>query len=251
MKNRTVLFARMYLYGGIVAFCILLSGCVGFSIKKPSPPKGINENYLIENPDVKISQNSNFALLVTSYDFIKQQSQPFFLADHDVPEYIYLDYHHSADNIAFDEVFREKIQLFFKNECSVNILDMKTNKEFKYLAKSTSLQISEVIAWLKTNTNIDVLIVFHYSLGEKGEINPDMFLGAIAEAYYAFNATKIHSAFTFQASAFDVHRKERIMAYNFPDFVDPKVAVDVFITKMPDMTAKTKTFYEVLSQIFD
>ena len=128
---------------------------------------------------------------------------------------------------------------------------MKTNNEFKYLAKSTSLQISEVIAWLKKNTNIDFLIVFHYSLGEKGEIHPDMFLGAIAEAYYAFYATKIHSAFTFQASAFDVHRKERIMAYNFPDFVDPKVAVDVFITKVPDMPAKTKTFYEILSQLFD
>lgn len=224
---------------------ILFSGCVGFSIKKPPPPEGMKENYLIENTAAGFSRNSKVAFLVTSYDFIKQQNQPFFLADRDAPEYIYLDYHHGKEDVAFDEAFRERIQLFLKEECSINAFDLKRNDKFSSFAKSASLQLSDIIAWLGSNTNIDLLLVFHYSLGEKGEAHSYMYV----YVYWETNIEKF-SAFTFQASAFDIQEKQRVMAYNFPAFVDPSAAVDVFITRAPELTENTKTFYEVLSLLF-
>lgn len=224
---------------------ILFSGCVGFSIKKPPPPEGVKENYLIENTAAGFSRNSKVAFLVTSYDFIKQQNQPFFLADRDAPEYIYLDYHHGKEDVAFDEAFRERIQLFLKEECSINAFDLKRNDKFSSFAKSASLQLSDIIAWLGSNTNIDLLLVFHYSLGEKGEAHSYMYV----YVYWETNIEKF-SAFTFQASAFDIQEKQRVMAYNFPAFVDPSAAVDVFITRAPELTENTKTFYEVLSLLF-
>lgn len=234
---------------------ILFSGCVGFSIKKPPPPKGVKKNYLIENTAAGFSRNSKVAFLVTSYDFIKQQSQPFFLAGRDVPEYIYLDYHHGKEDVAFDEAFRERIQLFLKKNCSVNALDLKRNDKFSLFTKSASLQLSDIIAWLGSNTNIDLLLVFHYSLGEKGEARASMIIPlfiAVVGPVDVDWATKIEkfSAFTFQASAFDIQEKQRVMAYNFPAFVDPSAAVDVFITRAPELTENTKTFYEVLSKLF-
>jgi hypothetical protein len=249
IENRTVSFFIVKAWSGIMMLSILFSGCVGFSIKKPPPPEGVKENYLIENREVRFPRKSKVAFLVTSYDFIKQQNQPFFLADRDAPEYIYLDYHHGKEDVAFDEAFRERIQLFLKEECSINAFDLKRNDKFSSFAKSASLQLSDIIAWLGSNTNIDLLLVFHYSLGEKGEAHTTRRIRIFIDVDWTTKIEKF-SAFTFQASAFDIQEKQRVMAYNFPAFVDPSAAVDVFITRAPEFTENTKTFYEVLSLLF-
>jgi hypothetical protein len=140
----------------------------------------------------------------------------------------------------------------------MKVWDLKPNDKFSTFAKSDSFQILDIITWMRSNTDIDFLIVLHYSLGEKGEARASMIIPFFIPVgnyalYGAHYKTKIekYSAFTFQASVFDIQKKERIMSYNFPGFVNPDAAVDVFVTRTPDMKTKTKIFYEILSQLFD
>jgi hypothetical protein len=258
MKIQIRSFFIVNFWGLVMMLGILCSGCVGLSVEKPLPPEGVQENYLIETPEIKYSRNSKVALLVTSYDFIKQQTQPFFLSTSDAPQNIFLDYHHSKEANEFDDAFGEKVQLFLKQECSLSTLDLKDNDKFSSFAKSSSLQLVDIIDWLRSNTNINLLLVFHYSLGEKGEARASMITPSITSFgnytfYGASWRTKIKkfSAFTFQTCVFDIHKRTRVMAYNYPGFVNPSAAVDAFLICPSESEAPTKTFHDVLSKIFD
>ena len=240
----------------ILILSIFLSGCVGLSIEK-TLPKDAKENYLIGKNNVTVSKNAKIGLLLTSYDFIKQQTQSYFLTERDTPERIYLDYHHGKEAVDFDKSLREKILLFFNKNFSINVLDLKENDKFLTFAQSDPHQLAGIITWIRLNTDIDFLLVFHYSLGEKGEviasmINPYYIPAGNYALYGATYKTKIEkfSAFTFQASVFDIHRKEPVIFYNFPVFVNPDAAVDVFSTRTQHIKPKIKLFYEVLSEIF-
>ena len=204
-----------------------------------------------------ISQNIKVALLVTSYDLIKQEDQPFFLALHDIPDRIFLDYHYGKEAIDFDYALRKKIQLFLNEKFSLDVADLKDNENFYTFSKSTALRLSDIIKWVVSNTNADLLLVFQYSLGEKGEARANNIMPIFIPAgnYIIYGAqynTKIekYSVFTFQSSTFDIKTAKRIMTYNFPEFVNPNAAVDVFASKHPNMTKDTKLFHEIFSRLF-
>jgi len=236
----------------ILILSIFLSGCVGLSIEK-TLPKDAKENYLIGKNNVTFSKNAKIGLLLTSYDFIKQQTQSYFLTERDTPERIYLDYHYGKEAVVFDKFLREKIQLFFNKMYSMDVMDLKENNKFLNFVQSDSQQLADIITWIRLNTDIEYLLVFHYSLGEKGEviasrIEPLYIPGGNYTLYSATYETKIvkFSAFTFQAAVFDIQRNERVIAYNFPVFVNPDAAVDVFSTRTQHIKPNIKLFNEVL-----
>lgn len=248
--NLTVLTVITVL--GIYSF-----GCFGLSITKPSRPSGIKHNYLVETSETEFTPESKVAFLITSYDFIKQQDQPYFLSGSHTPENVYLDYRHSKDDRAYDEAFGQRVQLFLAKECNISALDLKTNPDFLSYAKSRSPQLSEIVEWLGQNTDLDLLLVFHYSVGEKGtarasRISPIIIPTGNYVLYGASWDTKIekYSAFTFQACAFDIHRTVRIMAYNLPGFVEPSAAVDAFITSQ-SKSSRAVPFHDVMLQILN
>ena len=241
-----------------ITLALLCYGCVGLSVEKPLPPEDVEENYLIENLEAKYSRHSKVAFLVTSYDFIKQQTQPFFLSTSDAPQNIYLDYHHSKAANDFDNAVGQKIQLFLKQECRISTFNLKDSGKFSSFAKSKSPQLLDIIEWLQSNTNIDLLLVFHYSLGEKGEARASMISPSIRSVgnytfYGASWRTKIEkfSAYTFQTCLFDIKKSSRVMAYNYPGFVDPSAAVDALLICPAESGKKSETFYDVLSKIFE
>lgn len=252
-KNRALSFYRVSICSGIIILNILLFGCTGLSIEKPTPPPGIKGNFLIEKPEAKYPLNTKVALLVTSYDFIKQQTQPFFLTEHHVPDYIFLDYHHGKEDVDFDKALREGIMLFLNKKGSLNAFDLKSDKQFCSFASSPSLQLSNIIEWLRSNTNIELLIVFHYSIGEKGQVRGIPRLNKIGDFYSvgtAFTWIETFSGFTFHASVFDIITKKRIIAYNLPIFVKPHAAVYSLYIDWPKQKKESQTFYEVLSAQF-
>ena len=258
MKIKNHSFFIVNVWGLIMILGILCSGCVGLSVEKPLPPMDVEENYLIENPEIKYSRNSKIAFLVTSYDFIKQQNQPFFLSASDAPQNIYLDYHHSKEANDFDNAFSERIQLFLKQECNLSALNLKDSDKFTSFAKSSSPPLFDIIEWLRLNTKVDLLLIFHYSLGEKGEARASMILPSMRSLgnytfYGASWRTKIvkFSAFTFQTCVFDIPKRVRVMAYNYPGFVEPSAAVDAFLTCPSESEPPPITFYDVLLKIFD
>jgi hypothetical protein len=116
----------------------------------------------------------------------------------------------------------------------------------------------DIIEWLESNTNVDLLLVFHYSLGEKGEARASMIVPSITTFgnytfYGASWRTTIEkfSAFTFQSCAFDIRKKARVMAYSFSGFVEPSAAVDAFLTCPSESEEASITFYDILSKLFD
>lgn len=259
-KNRAISFNRVSICCGLIILNILLLSCTGLSIEKPTSPPGIKGNFLVEKAEGKYPLSTKVALLVTSYDFIKQQSQPFFLTEHHVPDYIFLDYHHGKENVDFDKALREGIMLFLTKKCSLNAFDLKCDTHFCSFASSSSLHLSNIIEWLKSNTNANLLLVFHYSLGEKGEfhhfnvLNIMTVVGSTANNPYNIKtATWIdrYTAFTFQASVFDIHTTKRVISYNFPIFVQPHAAIYSLYIDWPKKSGELQTFYEVLLSTFE
>ena len=259
-KNIALSSNRLSICCALIILNIFLPGCTGLSIEKPEPPAGIKGNFLVEKTEAKYPLSTKVALLVTSYDFIKQQTQPYFLTEEHVPDYIFLDYHHGKENVDFDKALREGIMLFLTKKCCLKVYDLKSDKQFCSFASASSLQLSNIMEWLKSNTDVELLIVFHYSLGEKGEfhhfniLNIMTVVGSAAENLYQIRtATWIDrfAAFTFQASVFNIHTKKRIIGYNLPIFVKPHAALYSLDIDWPKQEKELQTFYEVLSATFE
>jgi hypothetical protein len=257
-KNRARSFCRVGICGGMIILNTLLVGCTGLSIEKPTSPPGIKGNFLIETPEAKYPLNTKVALLVTSYDFIKQQTQPFFITEQHVPDYIFLDYHHGKANVGFDKALRERLMLYLTKKLSLNVFDLKSDKQFCSFASSPSLQLSNIIEWLRSNTDMELFMAFHYSLGEKGQVRGIPILSITGNQYMQFYSVKTaatwietFSGFTFQASVFDIITEKRIIAYNLPIFVKPHAAIYSLDIDWPKPKKELQTLCEVLSTAFE
>ena len=247
--------------GGFLWILCLLSfpvfSCVGHKIEKKF--ETIESNHFIDQSNIgSIDKTDKIGFLMASYDFILQINQPFFIDEENVLEYVFLDYHQSKGHIIFDKKIREKFQFFLSNNFTFIFIDIKDNITFQsYVKKNKRLTVKELLSWLKKNSDLKKIIIFYYSIGEKGEVQAENVIPMIIPIgpYIMYSARwdsemVKYSAFTYQSSIFDINSGHCQIKYNFTKFVKPNSAVDSFYTKSSDFSKNSKSFIDVLSILF-
>lgn len=235
----------------------VISSCSGLKIEKPTAA-AMKDNFKLGNIEKSYSATDPIALIVASYDFIRQAHQPYFLSASHRLDRVFLDYHQGSSAVKFDEKLSQLVALCLIDS-GLNILDLKKDSRFEPFVKNNKPSIMEVLDWTEKHTTVKSVFVYYYSYGEKGDAkitgvdretfqfqgpvpNSSVYSPAAYQiSFYAFFDTMIDKevAFTFQASTFDVKSRKNIIDYNHPVFVHPDTAVQSIYQIAPESGKKT------------